>query len=232
MSAPLHHRLLRSRLRRVLLSAVLLVPLCGAGEAGATESLTYRWSLRGFVGHLAGLVVPSQGRGELRTRPNGGGRITELEITSPQSDRGEFFLYGGETGVDGSTELAWSAYRWRGRDKSERSPVAEDGVVDVASGIQLIRQRLPTEPLRLLIWSDGKVYPVTVQRVATERVVVPAGAFLADHYRIRGVRASGQRFWKGGLDLWLAKDEQATPIRIQVERGFANVRLELLPDAS
>jgi hypothetical protein len=222
----------RPRLGRLLLAAVLLLPLAGAGPANATESLTYRWSLKGFVGRLAGLVVPNQGRGELRTRPNDGGRITELEITSPETDRGEFFLYGGETGVDGSTQSAWSAYRWRGRAKSERSPVAEDGVVDVASGIHLIRQRLPTSPLELRIWSDGRVYPVVVERVSTERVVVPAGAFLADHYRIRGVRAPGQRFWKGGLDLWLAKNEHATPVRIQVERGFANVRLELLPDPS
>jgi hypothetical protein len=217
---------------RVLFAAALLLPLVGAGEAGATESLNYRWSLKGLVGHLAGLVVPNQGRGELRTRPNDGGRITELEITSPETERGEFFLYGGETGVDGSTERAWSSYRWRGRTKSEKSPVEEEGVVDVASGIHLIRQALPTSPMRLRIWSDGRVYPVVVQRVKTERVVVPAGAFLADHYRIRGVRAPGERYWKGGLDLWLAKNEQATPVRIQVERGFANVRLELLPGAS
>lgn len=216
----------------MLVAAALLVPLVGAGEANATESLTYRWSLKGIVGHLAGLIVPHQGRGELRTRLNDGGRITELEITAPETDRGEFFLYGGETGVDGTTQLAWSSYRWRGRAKSERSPVAEEGVVDVASGIHLIRGRRPADTLLLRIWSDGKVYPVAVERVATERVVVPAGAFLADHYRIRGVRTPGQRFWKGGLDLWLARNEQATPVRIQVERGFANVRLELLPDAS
>jgi hypothetical protein len=79
------------------------------------------------------------------------------------------------------------------------------------------------------IWSDGKVYPVVVRRVGVERVTVPAGSFETEHYRVRGVRAGDARYWKGGLDLWLARDETATPVRIQVERGLANVRLELLP---
>jgi len=67
-----------------------------------------------------------------------------------------------------------------------------------------------------------------VSRVAAENVTVPAGTFRADHYRVRGQRISGERFWKGGMDLWLAQDEARTPVRIQVERGFANVRLDLV----
>jgi hypothetical protein len=224
-------RLTRYRLARVLFAAALLVPLAGAAPAGAIESLDYHWSLRGFLGRLAGVVVPHEGRGQLRSRPNEGGRITELEITSAEAGRGEFFRYGGEMRADGTTTQAWSSYRWRGEEKSHRDPVAEAGVVDVASGIHLIRQRQPNGPLHLRIWSDGRVYPVVVDRVATEPITVPAGNFVADHYRIRGVKTSGQRYWKGGLDLWLAKDELATPVRIQVERGFANVRLELLPNA-
>ena len=173
----------------------------------------------------------ARGAGSCAAVLNEGGRITELEITSPEAGRGEFFRYGGELRADGTTAQAWSSYRWRGQEKSHRDPVAEEGVVDVASGIHLIRARRPTSPLRLRIWSDGRVYPVVVQRAGTERVAVPAGSFLADHYRIRGVRTAGERFWKGGLDLWLAKDDAATPVRIQVERGFANVRLDLLPGA-
>jgi hypothetical protein len=216
--------------RRALLAALLVAaPLLGAGPAGATESLNYHWSLRGFMGRLAGIVVPHEGHGELRSRPNDGGRVTELEITSPASADGEFFLYGGELRSDGSTAHAWSSYRWRGRAKSQKSPVAEEGVVDVASGIHLIRERHPVEPLPLRIWSDGRVYPVVVEKLAVERLTVPAGTYVADHYRIRGVRSGAEKFWKGGLDLWLARDEAATPVQIQVERGFANVRLELLP---
>jgi hypothetical protein len=213
---------------RIALAVVLLVSLAAAAPADATESLAYRWSLHGFMGRLAGIVVPNEGRGELRSHPGEAGRVTELEITS-QASAGEFFLYGGELRADGTTAEAWSSYRWRGREKSNRSPVEVAGVVDVASGIHLIRDRHPSEPLSLRIWSDGRVYPVRVEKVATEQLTVPAGRYVADHYRIRGVRSEGEKYWKGGLDLWLAHDEAATPVQIQVERGFANVRLELLP---
>src|SRR5262245_37250673 len=105
----------RRRAGRVLLAALLVaVPLVGAGPAEATESLSYHWSLRGFMGRLAGIVVPHEGHGELRSRPgrsDEGGRVTELEITSPASADGEFFLYGGELRPDGSTSSAWSSYR-------------------------------------------------------------------------------------------------------------------------
>jgi hypothetical protein len=217
-----------SRPRVLLIVATSLLLLLGAARPAAAESLRYAWSLRGFMGRLAGIFLPHQGKGELRSRPNDGGRITELEITSPDSARGEYFLYGGETRPDGTTALAWSSYRWRGETKSKRDKVDDGDVVDVASGIHLIRERRPTQAMRMRIWSDGHVYPVLVERVGAEVRKVPAGTFNATHYRVRGVR-TGERFWKGGLDLWLAEDEAATPVSIQVERGFANVRLELLP---
>ena len=218
-----------SRPSRGAVTMLLLVLLAMASAARA-EALVYRWSLRGFAGRVAGLVLPDEGRGELRTRANEGGHLTELEITSPQSKGGEYFLYGSETKADGS-QVAWSAYRWRGKEKSKRDRVRGEDVVDVAAGIRVIRERQPQGSMRMRIWSDGKTYPVLVQRVATENVTVPAGTFRADHYRIRGQRIAGQRFWKGGLDLWLAQDEGRTPVRIQVERGFANVRLDLLPES-
>jgi hypothetical protein len=159
----------------------------------------------------------------------GGGFVTELEITSPQSKRGEYFLYGSETRADGSITEAWSSYRWRDEEKSRRERVDKPDVVDVAAGIRVIRERQPQSRMQMRIWSDGKVYPVVVEQLGTVDVKVPAGTFRADHYRVRGQRVSGERFWKGGLDLWLAQDDARTPVAIQVERGFANVRLELLP---
>ena len=217
----------RPSLRTALAVAFFSV---AAATPAAAEALTYQWRLQGFAGRIAGMVLPNQGRGELRTqRLDGGRRSTELEITSPASAQGEYFLYGSESHADGSAAVAWSSYRWRGEEKSKRDRVETDDVVDVAGGIQLIRDRKPTAPMTMRIWSDGKVYPVVVKRVGTERVAVPAGSFHADHYRVRGVRRGDERYWKGGLDLWLARDDRATPVRIQVERGLANVRLELLP---
>jgi hypothetical protein len=215
------------RFRRPLAAGLAFLSLATAAPAAA-EAFTYRWSLKG-ISRIAGLVLPNEGRGELRTEPSGSGYLTELEITSPKSEQGEYFLYGSETKADGTAAVAWSAYRWRGDEKKKRERVRAPDVVDVAAGIRLIRENPPQGSLKLRIWSDGKVYPVMVQRVGTENITVPAGTFRADQFRIRGVRERGQRFWKGGLDLWLAQDEGRTPVAIQVERGFANVRLELLP---
>jgi hypothetical protein len=218
------------RFRRPLGALAMFLSLT-AGAPAAAEAFSYRWSLKG-ISRIAGLVLPNEGRGELRTSATGGGYKTELEITSPKSQSGEYFLYGSETNDDGTAAVAWSSYRWRGDEKSKRERLDAKDVVDVAAGIRQIRERHPAGSVTMRIWSDGKVYPVVVKRVATESITVPAGTFRADHYRIRGVRERGQRFWKGGLDLWLAQDATRTPVAIQVERGFANVRLELLPETA
>jgi hypothetical protein len=199
MTMRLHRLGRRPSMRAAAAVAFLSV---AAATPAAAEALTYQWRLQGVAGRVAGLVLPNHGRGELRTQLAGGRRTTELEITSPASDRGEYFLYGSESHLDGSAAVAWSSYSWRGEEKSKRERVETKDVVDIAAGIQLIRDRRPSSPLSMRIWSDGKVYPVTVRHVGTERVAVPAGTFQADHYRVRGVRVEGERFWKGGLDLW------------------------------
>jgi hypothetical protein len=227
MTMRLHRLGRRPTLRTAVAVAVFSV---AAATPAAAEALTYRWQLQGVAGRLAGIVLPSHGNGELRTQHAGGRRTTELEITSPSSRRGEYFLYGSESHADGSAAVAWSSYRWRGEEKSKRERVELPDVVDIAAGIQRIRERKPSSPLSMRIWSDGKVYPVVVRYVGAERVAVPAGTYQADHYRVRGVRVEGERFWKGGLDLWLARDQGATPVRIKVERGLANVRLDLVPE--
>jgi hypothetical protein len=194
----------------------------------ADERLHYRWHLTGVLGRVAGLVLPSKGDGELRAGPGAdGSTVTELEITSPQSAADEYFLYGAELTRDGTTREAWSSYRWRKEAKSKRSEVEEEGVVDVASGIQLIRRRQPRY-LTMRIWSDGKIYPVVVERREPEQIQVPAGRYQAVHYSVRGLNLPDERHWKGGLDLWLAPDAHATPVRIEVHRGFASVRLDLV----
>jgi hypothetical protein len=228
MSIPKRLSLL-SRRPPLRAAAAVLVLSAASVTPAAAEALVYNWRLQGVAGVLAGIMLPNNGRGELRTTQENGKRTTELEITSPQSERGEYFLYGAESNADGSAAVAWSSYRWRDEEKSKRERVEVAGVVDVASGIQRIREQQPQREMAMRIWSDGKVYPVVVRRVGSENVTVPAGRYQTDHYRVRGVKRDGERFWKGHLDVWLARDQQATPVRIQVERGLANVRLELVP---
>jgi hypothetical protein len=98
----------------------------------------------------------------------------------------------------------------------------------VASGIYSIRQDPPDKPRRMEIWSDGKIYPVVVIPLGTEHRKMKGGKKIAvRHYSIRGVEVPGRRKWKGKLDLWLAKDEAATPVEILISRNLADVHLEL-----
>ncbi|HVS03090.1 MAG TPA: DUF3108 domain-containing protein [Thermoanaerobaculia bacterium] len=216
-------------MRPALLAGLLLLPAPAAAQRQA-ETLRYHWSLRGLLGRVAGLVLPGEGRGELRRSPEAGGTVTELEITSPQGGDGEFYLYGSRTDAAGETQEAWTSYRYRNKEKSRWEEVEQGDVVDIAAGIQRIRHQRPKGSLRLRIWSDGKVYPVVVRRVGEESITVPAGTYATTHYKVQGVQLPGERLWKGGLDLWLADDAAATPVQIKVERGWANVRLELVPN--
>lgn len=211
-------------------SLVLLVALaCPATWAQAEERLQYRWRLDGFTGVIAGLFFPSRGEGSLTQEalPNGRWR-SELLITSPESRAGEFFRYGAELEpVTLSTVRAWSASRWRGESRSKEAEVTEAGVIDIVSGIQLIRRDPPREPRAMEIWSDGRFYPVMVVPHGRAQRRVEGREVPVRHYVVRGVEQPGRRLWKGGLELWLAEDAAATPVEILVTRSAARVRLEL-----
>ena len=193
------------------------------------EAFQYRWQLRNFIGSLAGLFLPNQGEGSLTFKKDGNGRLTsELTITST-SAQGEYFRYGSEVDTRTLQPIrAWSAYSWRGETKTKSSPIEQQGVLDVASGIYSIRQNPPDKSRRMEIWSDGKVYPVVVIPLGNESRKMRDGKKIAvRHYSIRGIDAPGRRKWKGKLDLWLARDAAATPVEILISRNLADVHMEL-----
>lgn len=213
------------------LAALLLPARAGLSQVSpADEEFRYRWQLRNFVGSVAGLFLPNHGEGELTfTRQNGHLR-SELLITSPASKNGEYFRYGSVMDVRTLQPIrAWSAYSWRGEEKQKSSEIETDGVLDVASGIYAIRSNPPTQTRRMEIWSDGKVYPVVVIPLGSDRRKIGTRNTKVDtrHYSIRGIDIPGRRKWKGKLDLWLAKDEAATPVEILISRNLADVHLEL-----
>jgi hypothetical protein len=215
----------------VVLMVVLLFPAWGGSVEGppASEEFRYRWQLRNIMGAVAGLFLPRQGEGSLTFKRTNGHLKSELTITSPQSTEEGYFRYGSEIDVRTLQPIrAWSAYSWRGESKSKHEEVDKEGVLDVAAGIYAIRNDPPTQPRRMQIWSDGKIYPVVVTPKGIEVRQLPQGKVAARHYAIRGVNLRGQRKWKGKLDLWLATDEAATPVEILISRNMADVRMELL----
>jgi len=218
-----------------LLAAAVLAPAVspqtGSAQAPAgPERFVYRWELKKLAALVGGILFPGQGTGLLTFEPRPGGRlVSELHITSEQSAEGEFWRYGAE--IDpraGRTIKAWSSYLWRGESKSESAEIQQVGVIDVASGIYQIRRDLPDKPRRLRIWSDGRIYPVLVVPEGPETRTLPGGRRIETrHYRIRGLKIPGERHWKGHLDLWIADDENRTPVEISFDRTLVGVRLRL-----
>jgi Protein of unknown function (DUF3108) len=220
--------------RCISLAAVLALLTAGATAIaqprGQNEEFQYRWQLGNFLGSIAGLFLPNHGDGALTFKPVGDGHLrSELTITSNAARQGEYFTYGSE--VDARTLRpikAWSSYSWRGETKSKEEPIDQAGVLDIASGIYSIRQDPPTKTRRMEIWSDGKVYPVMVVPLGLDRRRSASGKLAQlRHFSIRGVDLPDRDRWKGKLDLWLSRDEAATPVEILLSRNLADVHLEL-----
>jgi hypothetical protein len=220
----------RKTLLAATLAAFLLPSLRAFGESGPRdEDFQYQWQLRNFLGAVAGLFLPNNGQGSLtfKTQKNGHLR-TELTITSDDSKNGEYFRYGSEIDTRTLQPIrAWSSYSWRGESKSKSEAIAQQGVLDIASGIYAIRRDPPAKSRRMEIWSDGKTYPVVVIPLGDETRRIGKERVATRHYSVRGVETPGQRKWKGKLDLWLTKDATATPVGILISRNLADVRMDL-----
>lgn len=228
----------------VALAALLaLPPSVGAAPVDRIhppheERLSYTWRLEGFTGAILSLFLPRSGEGSLTMQPIEDGFLkSELLITSEKARDGEFWLYGAVIEPQQlHTTRAWSAYRWRGDSRERESEVPEEdrGVVDISSAIYLLRRDLPTGPRRMTIWSDGRLYPVLVMPEGEVEKTVPAGTFKTLHYRVQGIRITGERFWSGSMELWFSREEGAVPVEIFLQRKMARVRLKLdeIPDGS
>lgn len=219
-------------MRRLPFTAAALLVCFGAAfaPARADETLRYRWKLDGFAGAIASLFVPSGGEGVLTFLELPEGVVRgELLVTSKQTEKDEYFRYGSEwKAPDGPTLRAWSDLAWRGETKSKRSEVDQPGVIDIVSGIHVLRRNPPTVARRLEIWSDGRLYPVIVLPRGSEKRKLEGREVTVRQLEVRGLQIADRKQWKGDLHLWIADDELATPVEIQVQRKGVRVRLVLI----
>lgn len=198
------------------------------------EHLVYEWRLEGFKGVLLRLVAPGRGEGSLITvRTPEGNLSSELHISAERRREGEYWLYGSE--VDPRvprTVRAWSEQLFRGKPKARHSDLDAERVIDVTSGILLVRRDPPQEIERMRIWSNGRLYPVEVRPAETGVAELGGESHRVRRYEIRGVEVPGERLWTGAVDLVLADDPSATPVEIFVANKGVRVRLLLDEDAS
>jgi hypothetical protein len=209
------------------LAAVAALSLLCGPAAGAVEELDYGWKLKGFGGALIGLFFPDSGDASLVTETGPGASFTTvLELTSPHRE-GEFYRYGSEIGTSGRPVRVWSSYQFRGKSKMRERDIEEEEVVDFASAIHMLRRERPVAVRYLRLWSDGREYPLSVSPSDEELVDCAGRSWTARRYDIVGRKVEGEKFWKGRFQIWLADDEEATPVRIIGEKGLLTVRLEL-----
>ena len=217
-----------TRLAALLLGALVLLPAAVRAE----ETLQYRWRIEGFFGALAGLFFPSHGDASLiETSLAGGNLQSSLLITSDEVKEPSFFRYEAEIDpANGRTVAARSSQLWQGKRKDKSSPIVDPTTVDVASAIHLLRRTLPETAQEMEIWSDGKLYPVVVKPGGPQTRKIGGKSIPTLHFMIRPLVRPERRVWKGELDLWFARDPQATPVEMLVARSPARLRLELVQE--
>jgi hypothetical protein len=209
-----------------LAAAAAFILVCRPAAA-AVEELDYGWKLKGFGGVIVGLFFPDSGDASLVTETGSGASFTTvLELTSPHRE-GEYYRYGSEIGTSGRPVRVWSSYQFRGKAKMRERAVEEEEVLDFASAIHMLRRERPVAARYLRLWSDGREYPLSVSPSEEELVDCAGRSWTARRYDIVGRKVEGEKFWKGKFQIWIADDDDATPVRIVGEKGLLTVRLQL-----
>jgi hypothetical protein len=195
------------------------------------EAFEMRWKLSGFLGALVGLFVPNHGDALLTFVPGDDGkeRITLL-ITTPKRE-GEYFLYGAEVEPDsGTTAAVWSAYRYKDKAKGRETEIDEPDVIDLASGIYHLRLDPPTETIRATLWNDGDRYLAEVEPLEPERRKISGHKLEVQGFRVRGVKAPGQKYFEDTFTVYFTRGGRGTPVAIIGKRGMLRLRIELIEE--
>jgi hypothetical protein len=202
--------------------------------AAGDEMLVYRWKLEGIKGLLLRLVAPGHGEGSLTTVLNEQGHFeTELHMSAESRRKGDFWRYGSSVDPLSKRSLrAWSAQKIGDKERAREADLEGEDVIDLASGILLVRRDPPALRRRMRIWSNGKLYPVVIEPLGEERAEFRGRPTTVRIYSISGYRVPGEREWKGGIELHLADDGSATPVEMHVLNKGVRARLRLDEEAS
>ena len=227
------------RIGGALLFGCLVLPGAVGAEttleaSSGDEMLVYRWRVEGFKGLILRLVAPSKGEGSLTTVLNDEGQFeTELHMSAESRRKGDFWRYGSSFDErTGRSLRAWTAQKIGDKARDREANLEDEGVIDLASGILLVRRDPPKQRRKMRIWSSGKLYPVIIEPRGVGRAEFRGRETRVRRYSISGYRVPGEREWKGGLELVLADDESATPVEMFVLNKGVRARLELDEEAS
>lgn len=223
-------------------------------QTEGTEQFRYTWRLRGGLAWIASVRFPTSGEGQLTTtyrRDTHPIIETELRITSKGADG--FYLY--QSQIDETelkTLMTYHGYSWGEKTRQERTffdyvkrlarirkqtsaglehkvkKIPPREMHDVLTGIYFLRQNAGTisAPVQSEIFSDGKLYPVVYKPTGKETLTVAGNSTPTISYQITAAPGAEKK-WPGGVRVWLSDDARRVPVRIEIQRSFATLRLDV-----
>lgn len=232
-------------------SAAAQIPLC---PPPSSEHIEYDWQLAGALSWVASIAFPTSGTAQLDTSWNRTRDQVKSTLNIRDRKRSGYFIYRSNIDAGRSrTLMSEHGYSWDGRTKIEEArfdygrkvahmserdtrdgssskvqPVPEGDLQDVLTAIWVLRQRAAeiSSPMRAEIYSDGKMYPVLFVPQGQQTITVGKKSRTALAFRITAVPEE-QRKWPGGVSVWLSDDSARTPLRIDIKRSLATLRLTM-----
>lgn len=220
---------------------------------GPAEQFRYSWRLRGGLAWIAGLRFPTSGTGRMSTSTETPDSInSRLRITSGKGDDGHYEYVSDMDASGNRTLMSYHGYEWGGSGRKEQTffdhakhlarihkdtvkgheykvkKLPVDAPRDVLTGIFFLRQNAQNinVPLAFDIYSDGKLYPVLFRPIGSASIVFGGDRTVVRKFRITAAPGT-ERKWPGGVEVWLTDDSRSIPVRIEIQRSFAKLRLEL-----
>ena len=182
------------------------------------EVLHYRWRTRG----LLSFIFPRSGTATVTTEEARDGRLrSQIRV---ETDGEAFWLSGSELDAETLTlRETWSSYRWRGRTKTKRKMVQEEGVVDMVAAILTLRERRPDKKLPLRFLAGSKVYPIQAVPDLEESDQVI-------RYFLEGMGRRRRERWDDEAEVFVSQQE-SLPQHISLIGTMIRIDLELDRDA-
>lgn len=234
----------------------LASPLSAQGRCiePSIERITYDWHLAGALSWIAAIAFPTSGTAELETSWNRPETRVDSRLMIRDKARTGYFLYRSTIEAPRQRTLeSEHGYSWDGRTKIEKAVFdygrktmriseedTRDGpsagieaipgtdLRDVLTGIWMLRQRAGNldGTQRVDIFSDGKLYPVQFVPLGVTNLTINRAAHRARGFRIEAAPEQ-RRKWPGGVNVWLSDNEARIPLRIEIRRSVATLRLTM-----
>ena len=226
---------------------------CKAGER--LDVVSYDWKLKGFLSWIAGLKFPTKGTGTLATLYKVDGTAdTELRIITNEDD-GDLYGYRSVIDLEKErTMVSMDGFKFEGRTKNDTTTFdyetgkarrvrsdtdkgAEEtvrftdfdseNVKDVLTAIHHISQTAEeiNRPQRAEVFAGGKLYEVLITPGTTKSLEFDGKKVESKLFTITATPENKKK-WPGDVKVWITSDDARLPIRIDLGKSMASLKLE------